>query len=200
MNHPPPPSPSPSPPPSVLLDGKSLTVSASINIVFAITILLFFSILKKQPSNSTIYFARRLSLNHHMAFDKTLTLSRFIPTVYWIRRAFRITDAELLENCGLDAFILIRLFKFGWIFLPFDTQTHTYIYTHISESWHICCDRYVFIRMWHPYPFTLMKICRSQWVIAKLKYHYFIPDNYILVEGLGLVMCTVDVESHLTQK
>ncbi|KAM7476806.1 hypothetical protein LguiB_024049 [Lonicera macranthoides] len=103
------------------MEAHSLLASAGINIGLALIILSLFSVLKKHKCTSFVYYPRRLSLrqhphlslNHHMPFDKTLTISRFIPTVYWIRRSFRITDAELLENCGLDALILIRLFKFG---------------------------------------------------------------------------------------
>ena len=45
--------------------------------------------------------------------DQLLTLRRFLPSLSWIRRAYRVSEDEILENSGLDALIIIRLFKFG---------------------------------------------------------------------------------------
>ncbi|ESR52121.1 hypothetical protein CICLE_v10033297mg, partial [Citrus x clementina] len=41
------------------------------------------------------------------------TLSRILPSFSWIPRAFRVTEEEILQTSGLDALIVIRLFKFG---------------------------------------------------------------------------------------
>ncbi|XP_010521464.1 PREDICTED: CSC1-like protein At3g54510 [Tarenaya hassleriana] len=94
---------------------ESLIASASINIALAFMILWLFSILKKQPRNSVIYFARRLS-DHRTPppeFHASLSLFRFLPSVEWIPRAFRVHEDEILRRHGLDALVVIRLFKFG---------------------------------------------------------------------------------------
>ncbi|XP_021675091.2 CSC1-like protein At3g54510 isoform X3 [Hevea brasiliensis] len=91
----------------------SLIASATINFGLALIVLSLFSIFKKQPSNAPIYYARRLSKRHHIPFDHSFTFSRFIPSVSWIPRAFRVTEDEILQISGLDALIIIRLFKFG---------------------------------------------------------------------------------------
>ncbi|CAI9764741.1 unnamed protein product [Fraxinus pennsylvanica] len=95
------------------MNAEGLLVSAAINIGLALLILTVFSILRKQPSNSTIYYPRRLSQHHRLSFDRHLTLRRLLPSVEWIRRAYSVSEEEILETCGLDVLVLIRLFKFG---------------------------------------------------------------------------------------
>ncbi|XP_059434059.1 CSC1-like protein At3g54510 isoform X1 [Corylus avellana] len=95
------------------MNPHSLFASAAINIGLAFIVLSLFSILKKQPSTAPIYYARRLSQRHHIHFHRSLSLCRFLPSVSWIPRAFRVTEDEILETGGLDALVIIRLFKFG---------------------------------------------------------------------------------------
>ncbi|KAK4285405.1 hypothetical protein QN277_002105 [Acacia crassicarpa] len=95
------------------MNPHSLLASAAINIGLAFIILSLFSILKKQPSNATIYYARRLARHHTFAMPSASALARFLPSVSWISRAYRVTEDEILQSNGLDALVLIRLFKFG---------------------------------------------------------------------------------------
>lgn len=97
----------------VKMNPLSLLASAVINIGLAIIVLSLFSICKKQPSNASIYYARRLSQNHHISFDHSLSIPRFLPSLSWIPRAIRFTEDEILQTSGLDALIVIRLLKFG---------------------------------------------------------------------------------------
>ncbi|KAG6421817.1 hypothetical protein SASPL_118374 [Salvia splendens] len=90
------------------MNAESLLVSASINIGFALLILSLFSILQKQPSNAPIYFARRLSQHRPVSLHP-----RLLPSPAWIRLALSVTEDEILDTCGLDVLIFIRLFKFG---------------------------------------------------------------------------------------
>ncbi|KAJ0978859.1 hypothetical protein J5N97_014333 [Dioscorea zingiberensis] len=48
-----------------------------------------------------------------IAFDRGFSLNRLRPSASWIHRAFRISEDEILQRCGLDALVVIRLFKFG---------------------------------------------------------------------------------------
>ncbi|XP_068659849.1 CSC1-like protein At3g54510 isoform X2 [Aristolochia californica] len=95
------------------MNAHSLLASAGINIGLALVILTLFSLLKKQPSNAVIYYARRLSKQDRISFRPLFTLHRFIPSVSWIRHALSVSDDEILQTCGLDALVVIRLFKFG---------------------------------------------------------------------------------------
>ncbi|XP_048235532.1 CSC1-like protein At3g54510 isoform X2 [Ricinus communis] len=92
---------------------ESLAASAGINFGLALIVLSLFSIFRKQPSNALIYYSRRLSKGHRVPFDHSFTFSRFLPSVSWIPRAFRVTEDEILQTSGLDALLIIRLFKFG---------------------------------------------------------------------------------------
>lgn len=96
------------------MDVQSLYASAAINIGLAIVILTLFSILKKQPTYAPIYYARRLSKKHHIPFDSSFTLRRFLPSVSWISRSFNVSESEILHSTGLDALVVVRLFKFGY--------------------------------------------------------------------------------------
>ncbi|XP_054816533.1 CSC1-like protein At3g54510 isoform X1 [Prosopis cineraria] len=95
------------------MNPHSLLASAAINIGLAFIILTLFSILKKQPSNATIYYARRLAHRHSIPVPPAFFLARFIPSVSWIPRAYRVTEDEIIQTSGLDALVVIRLFKFG---------------------------------------------------------------------------------------
>ncbi|KAM3323587.1 CSC1-like protein isoform X1 [Capsicum chacoense] len=95
---------------------ESLVVSAGINIGLAVFILSLFSLLKKQPFYSPIYYARRLSLGHRDVPDphhRSFNLWRLVPEVDWIFRAVRVTEEEILHNSGLDVLVFVRIFKFG---------------------------------------------------------------------------------------
>ncbi|KAH9619753.1 hypothetical protein KSS87_002049 [Heliosperma pusillum] len=88
---------------------QGLAASAAINIGLAMAVLSVFSVLRKQPSNAFIYYARRLSDNlEPPSFDR-----RLLPSVSWIPRALRVPESDILNHSGLDALIIIRLFKFG---------------------------------------------------------------------------------------
>ncbi|CAH2064139.1 unnamed protein product [Thlaspi arvense] len=94
---------------------ESLIASASINIGLAVLALWLFSVLKKQPRNAVIYYARLLSDHHRpdLPLHSSFSLPRFLPSVAWIPRAFRVPEDDILRRHGLDALVLIRLFKFG---------------------------------------------------------------------------------------
>ncbi|BFG20401.1 hypothetical protein CerSpe_066750 [Prunus speciosa] len=98
------------------MNPESLIASAAINIGLAIFILTLFSILKKQPSNAPIYFPRRLSESQRQSQSPShlrdnnrsaLSVRRFLPSVSWISRAFRVSEDEILQTNGLDALIII---------------------------------------------------------------------------------------------
>ncbi|XP_022744322.1 CSC1-like protein At3g54510 [Durio zibethinus] len=95
------------------MNPQSLLASAAINIGLALVILFLFSILKKQPSNAPIYYPRPLSKRHPIIFPPPFSLARFFPSFSWIPRAFRFTEDEILATSGLDALVVVRLFKFG---------------------------------------------------------------------------------------
>ncbi|KAH0782237.1 hypothetical protein KY290_001835 [Solanum tuberosum] len=95
---------------------ESVVVSAAINFALAIFILSLFALLKKQPFYAPIYYARRLYLGHRNLHDsdhRVFSFRRLLPEIDWIFRAVRVTEEEILQNCGLDVLVFVRLFKFG---------------------------------------------------------------------------------------
>lgn len=102
-----------------MITGESLLASAGINIGLALILVSLFSIFKRQPSNADIYYARRISLEEDNLYvnipvvDRRHSLRRCIPSVQWVKDALQVTEDDILDRCGLDPLVLIRLFKFG---------------------------------------------------------------------------------------
>ncbi|GJX42475.1 CSC1-like protein [Tanacetum coccineum] len=90
---------------------ESLIASASINIGLAIIILCLYSVLRKQHANANIYYSRRIGLGISVAYEGSYR--RFLPSLEWLRDAIRVTEDDILSNCGLDALVLVRYFKLG---------------------------------------------------------------------------------------
>ncbi|CAM8970723.1 unnamed protein product [Rhodiola kirilowii] len=102
------------------MNAHSLIASAGINFGVAFLVLSLFSILKKQPTNAYIYYARPLSENRRVDdVDEGYSFRRLLPSISWILAAFRVSDDEILDASGLDALVIIRLFKFGIKFFVF---------------------------------------------------------------------------------
>ncbi|CAN1141064.1 CSC1-like protein At3g54510 [Linum perenne] len=101
----------------------SLIASVAIKFGLAFTILFLFSILKKQPSNSLIYYARPLSVSAAAlpSFPQSISIYRFLPSLSWIRNAFHLSEDQILQIHGLDVLVLFRLFKFGINFFGFSS-------------------------------------------------------------------------------
>ncbi|URD84839.1 hypothetical protein MUK42_18597 [Musa troglodytarum] len=95
------------------MNAASLLASAGMNIGLALVVLSLFSVLKKQPCSAPVYFARRIARREALPLYPAFSLARLRPTASWISRAFRITEDEVLRIQGLDALVVLRLFKFG---------------------------------------------------------------------------------------
>ncbi|URD84835.1 hypothetical protein MUK42_18597 [Musa troglodytarum] len=98
------------------MNAASLLASAGMNIGLALVVLSLFSVLKKQPCSAPVYFARRIARREALPLYPAFSLARLRPTASWISRAFRITEDEVLRIQGLDALVVLRLFKFGIVY------------------------------------------------------------------------------------
>ncbi|KAL8172349.1 hypothetical protein V2J09_024153, partial [Rumex salicifolius] len=94
---------------------QSLLASAAINFGLALVVLSLFSILKKQPSNASVYYPRPLSDHRRpdVSFD-AFSFRRLLPSISWISRAFHVTEDDIILFYGLDTLVVFRLFKFGY--------------------------------------------------------------------------------------
>ncbi|KAK1295422.1 hypothetical protein QJS10_CPA16g01076 [Acorus calamus] len=100
------------------MNPESLLASAGINIGLAVLVLSLFSVFKKQPFNAPVYLARRLASSSDdpssaSRFGPCFSLRRLLPSASWIRDAFRVSEDEVLRTRGLDALVVLRLFKLG---------------------------------------------------------------------------------------
>ncbi|KAF0926763.1 hypothetical protein E2562_027379 [Oryza meyeriana var. granulata] len=101
------------------MDAEGLLAPAAINLGLALVALSLFSLLKKQPGNAPVYLARRMAAGHRGGSagggggGLPLGHGRLTPSFRWIRAAFRLSEDDVLWRHGLDALVVVRLFKFG---------------------------------------------------------------------------------------
>ncbi|XP_078179526.1 early-responsive to dehydration stress protein (ERD4) isoform X2 [Carex rostrata] len=95
-----------------------LAASAAINLGLAVVVLSLFSVLKRQPYNSPVYLAKCMSTGESMpgGWCRSSSTRCAVPSFAWIPAAFRLSEEEVIRMCGLDALVVLRLFKFGMKF------------------------------------------------------------------------------------
>ncbi|XP_044475681.1 CSC1-like protein RXW8 [Mangifera indica] len=124
---------------------SALLTSAGINIAITVSLLSLYSILRKQPSNVSVYFGRKLASTCERRND-AFSLERFVPSPSWILKAWETTEAELLELGGVDAVVFIRILVFSirvfciaaviciFLVLPVNYYGKEMIHTNISSE------------------------------------------------------------------
>ncbi|KAF3336828.1 CSC1-like protein [Carex littledalei] len=95
-----------------------LAASAAINLGLAVVVLSLFSVLKRQPYNAPVYLAKCMSTGESMpgGWCRSSSARCAVPSFAWIPAAFRLSEEEVIRMCGLDALVVLRLFKFGMKF------------------------------------------------------------------------------------
>lgn len=96
-------------------DVSGLIISAVINILLCALFFALYSVLRKQPGNSYLYFSRHIL--HEKKEKKStghFTLGNFVPSAGWVMKAWRHTEDEILETVGLDAVVFLRIFLFWY--------------------------------------------------------------------------------------
>lgn len=89
----------------------ALLTSVGINLGLCLLFFTLYSILRKQPSNITVY-APRLVAEHKIEQRRQFNLERLLPSPGWVRQAWQPTEEELLSLLGLDAVVFMRVFIF----------------------------------------------------------------------------------------
>lgn len=91
---------------------SALLTSVGINSGLCILFFTLYSILRRQPTNFEVYEPRQLA-------EKGIQQSSFfhiewlLPSPGWVRRAWKLTEDELLSLSGLDAVVFIRIIIFS---------------------------------------------------------------------------------------
>ncbi|XP_050373012.1 CSC1-like protein At1g69450 isoform X2 [Argentina anserina] len=91
---------------------SALVTSVAINSGLCVLFYTLYSILRKQPSNSEVYIPRALAEGGYKK-SSHFNLERLIPSPDWLRRAWKLTEDDLLASNGLDAVVFMRLINFS---------------------------------------------------------------------------------------
>ncbi|KAJ6335328.1 hypothetical protein OIU76_007406 [Salix suchowensis] len=95
------------------MDIDALLTSAAINTGLSVLLFSLYSILRKQPSNSIVYFGRRLASLNNRNSRNHFSFERFVPSPSWIVKAWETTENEILAIGGLDAVVFQRTLVFS---------------------------------------------------------------------------------------
>ncbi|XP_042021343.1 CSC1-like protein HYP1 isoform X1 [Salvia splendens] len=90
---------------------SALVTSVGINTALCFIFLILYTILRNRPSNAALYLPR-LVAEGNLREGNVLGLRKCLSSFSWVKRAWEATEAELLENSGLDAVVFMRIFVF----------------------------------------------------------------------------------------
>lgn len=90
---------------------SALLTSLGINSGLCLLFFTLYSILRKQPINYEVYIPRLLAEGSSRRRSR-FNLERLIPSPGWVRRAWKLTEDDLLESSGLDAVVFMRTITF----------------------------------------------------------------------------------------
>ena len=90
---------------------SALITSVGINSGLCVLFFTLYSILRKQPIYYDVYIPRLL-LEGTSKRRSRFNLERLIPSPGWVRRAWKLTEEELLSTSGLDAVVFMRIITF----------------------------------------------------------------------------------------
>lgn len=88
---------------------SALLTSVGINLGLCFLFFTLYSILSKQPSNARVYAPRLLSEGKSQQ-GEFFNLERLLPSAGWARRAWQLSEDEMLSTSGLDAVVFMRIF------------------------------------------------------------------------------------------
>ncbi|XP_010258239.1 PREDICTED: CSC1-like protein HYP1 [Nelumbo nucifera] len=91
---------------------SALLTSVGINLGLCILFFTLYSILRKQPSNANVY-GPRLVAEGKSQQNSCSNIERLLPSPGWVRRAWQLSEEEILSTTGLDAVVLMRIFIFS---------------------------------------------------------------------------------------
>ena len=96
---------------------SALLTSLGINSGLCVLFFVFYSILRKQPSNYEVYIPRLLDEGSSKRRSR-FNLQRFIPSPGWIAKAWKQSEEDILSSSGLDAVVFLRLITFRYLGPP----------------------------------------------------------------------------------
>ncbi|KAJ0094570.1 hypothetical protein Patl1_16780 [Pistacia atlantica] len=91
---------------------SALLTSLGINSGLCILFFTLYSILRKQPIHYEVYIPRLLAEGSSKR-RSNFNLERLIPSTGWVKRAWKLTEDDLLASSGLDAVVFMRIITFS---------------------------------------------------------------------------------------
>lgn len=91
---------------------SALLTSVGINFGLCVLFFTLYSVLRKQPSNYEVYIPRLVAEGSSKRRSR-FNLERLIPSPGWVKRAWNLTEEELLSSSGLDAVVFMRVITFS---------------------------------------------------------------------------------------
>jgi len=90
---------------------SALLTSVGINSALCVLFFVLYSLLRRQPGNVEVYLPRLLA---EKGIDRRryLGLRRLVPYLGWLKRAWNLSEEELLSTSGLDAVVFTRIIIF----------------------------------------------------------------------------------------
>lgn len=91
---------------------SALLTSVGINTGLCFLFFILYSVLRRQPSNYEVYIPRQVAegkSNKRSYFN----LERLIPSPGWVKKAWKLSEEELLSISGLDAVVFMRIIIFS---------------------------------------------------------------------------------------
>ncbi|XP_074574853.1 CSC1-like protein HYP1 [Curcuma longa] len=91
---------------------SALLTSVGINLGISVLFFALYSVLRKQPCNIKIYAPRLVAEGRAQARGR-FSIETLLPSAGWVRRAWRPTEEDLYNSCGLDGVVFDRIFVFS---------------------------------------------------------------------------------------
>eukprot|EP00250_Pteridium_aquilinum_P014457 c22003_g4_i1 orf=389-2575(-) len=92
---------------------SGLALTATINIAIEVVFLALYSIFRKHASNANIYFAGQIQREKSSKFSvRSFAINNYLPSSTWIKKAWKLSEDEIMQNMGLDSLVFIRIYIF----------------------------------------------------------------------------------------
>ncbi|XP_056165319.1 CSC1-like protein At1g69450 isoform X3 [Syzygium oleosum] len=91
---------------------SALLTSVGINTGLCFLFFILYSVLRKQPSNYEVYIPRLVAEGKSKRRSH-FNLERLLPSPGWVKKAWKLSEEELLSRSGLDAVVFMRIIIFS---------------------------------------------------------------------------------------
>ncbi|KAF6171768.1 hypothetical protein GIB67_007289 [Kingdonia uniflora] len=105
---------------------SALLTSVGINFGLCVLYFTLYSILRKQPGNIHVY-APRLVAEGKSQKKTHFNIDRLLPSTGWVKRAWTLTEDEIMSVSGLDGVVFLRIITFSLKIFAFAGVVGTFI-------------------------------------------------------------------------